>query len=578
MEAKRSGISDILNGARMLEIPFFQRSYVWKEEQWKRMLSDMENICKKNKPYFLGSLILKQKLTTTGEETGDCRTIIDGQQRLTTLALMLKALSLKKKDETIVSPFFLRFKPVLCIIHNYNDKATFEKIMQADQKPEIGSKPNRIEEAFEFFYENIDIAKIDFTKIIYNVFFIGIDLNIDEDEQQIFDTINSLGVKLSTGELLKNRFFDSSKIDFYENTWKKTFEDDEDCINYWNDSVSIGRNSVTMMDNFLYSYLQVKMHDPKLKGQIDSEKKKEFRRFENIFNSYIQLQKMLETVDVSIYEFISEIIEYAKIFHERFNKEILSSVVIMKEPSLDRLLVLMYGLEVMTIRPFLLYIEKNVEEEAERNKIYQYLESYLIRRFICKSNNNNYSDLFTENMIGQGINSYKKLKDYIEIKKPEDSLSIPNDASFKLGFSDTKMKDNTKAKTVLYLMETKIRDEGKQSTQLMAFNNYSLEHLMPKKWRNHWNTPALSMEDAAKRDEKILTMGNFAIISSPLNSSISDDEWAKKLEGRDKNKGLKYYSSGIETMGNVCEKTYWNESEIENRAQWLADKAVSIWS
>lgn len=127
-------------------------------------------------------------------------------------------------------------------------------------------------------------------------------------------------------------------------------------------------------------------------------------------------------------------------------------------------------------------------------------------------------------------------------------------------------------------METKIRNEDKQSTSLMAYDNYTLEHLMPKKWRNHWNKPMLSAEEAATRDEKILTMGNFAIISSSLNSSISDDEWSKKLSGNEKDKGLTYYSSGIETMNDVCKKNKWDENEIQNRANWLSDKALAIWS
>ena len=98
MEATKKTINDILNGGRTLEIPFFQRSYVWEEEQWERMLIDMETICKNNKPYFLGSIILKQKNTSL-ETVGDYRTVIDGQQRLTTLAILFKVLSLKMNND-----------------------------------------------------------------------------------------------------------------------------------------------------------------------------------------------------------------------------------------------------------------------------------------------------------------------------------------------------------------------------------------------------------------------------------------------------------------------------------------------
>ena len=92
MEAGKRTINDIFNGNRVLEIPFFQRSYVWTEAQWERLLEDMETVSSINKPYFLGSVILKQQQTNTGNNVGDRRTLIDGQQRLTTLNLMLKVL------------------------------------------------------------------------------------------------------------------------------------------------------------------------------------------------------------------------------------------------------------------------------------------------------------------------------------------------------------------------------------------------------------------------------------------------------------------------------------------------------
>ena len=70
---------------------------------------------------------------------------------------------------------------------------------------------------------------------------VSIDLNNDEDEQQIFDTINSLGVRLTTGELLKNYFYDCDDLDFFNSTWKQVFEKDEECKNYWETDITTGR-------------------------------------------------------------------------------------------------------------------------------------------------------------------------------------------------------------------------------------------------------------------------------------------------------------------------------------------------
>ena len=71
MDAGKRTINDIFNGNRILEIPFFQRAYVWGDDQWERLLEDMENVSLSNKPYFLGSVILKQQPTTTGNKVGD---------------------------------------------------------------------------------------------------------------------------------------------------------------------------------------------------------------------------------------------------------------------------------------------------------------------------------------------------------------------------------------------------------------------------------------------------------------------------------------------------------------------------
>ncbi len=80
MKAGKCDISQIFNLSRNLQIPFFQRSYVWDIDQWDRFLEDMYHICSNEQDYFLGSVILKQMPTETSKD--DIRTLIDGQQRL----------------------------------------------------------------------------------------------------------------------------------------------------------------------------------------------------------------------------------------------------------------------------------------------------------------------------------------------------------------------------------------------------------------------------------------------------------------------------------------------------------------
>ncbi|MDO4225525.1 MAG: DUF1524 domain-containing protein, partial [Bergeyella zoohelcum] len=87
----------------------------------------------------------------------------------------------------------------------------------------------------------------------------------------------------------------------------------------------------------------------------------------------------------------------------------------------------------------------------------------------------------------------------------------------------------------------------RDSTRLLGISKYSLEHLMPKKWENNWE----KISDKEKRDfrnRKLLTLGNLAIITQSLNSSIRDANWKTKKKGKDKKGGLKLYSSGIKTL------------------------------
>ena len=116
MQAGRSTINDIFNQNKVLEIPFFQRAYVWNTDQWERFLEDMEMVSTNNKPYFLGSVILKQQLTKSTQSVGDRRTVIDGQQRLTTLCIFFKVLSLKLKIKNLFHRLFSSLLSYLCIL------------------------------------------------------------------------------------------------------------------------------------------------------------------------------------------------------------------------------------------------------------------------------------------------------------------------------------------------------------------------------------------------------------------------------------------------------------------------------
>jgi len=182
MDASKKGINDIFNGNRVLEIPFFQRSYVWNEVQWERLLEDVEMVSKTKKPYFLGSVILKQQMTSTESIVGDKRTLIDGQQRLTTLNIFFKILCLKNNENHIFKRMFELVDGNLALWHNYNDISSFKKVLALTSLEEVDGNSSIIK-AYRFFSNKIDTNKLNLHAILENIMFVGIDLGVDEDEQ-----------------------------------------------------------------------------------------------------------------------------------------------------------------------------------------------------------------------------------------------------------------------------------------------------------------------------------------------------------------------------------------------------------
>lgn len=572
MDAGKKQLADILNGNRVLEVPYYQRSYVWKEEQWSRFISDMEYITSTNKDYFLGSIILKQQ--PTGISPFDIQSIIDGQQRFTTFALFFKSLCLKTDDPKTFEDKFMvwdRKERVhkIAIRHSINDRKDFEAIIALQEdvpyKPAVDSN---IARAYNYFQENIKPEKIDVDILLTHVIFIGISLLQGEDEQVIFDTINSLGVRLTTGELLKNYFFTESTREEYEELWAPIFEKDRELANYWDAEVVSGRLKRTNIDFFFTAYLNIKIQDPGIK--VSADHKMRYRRSEGLFNNY---KDLISTYGLDKEKMIYDILDYALIYHNNINPNIAEGE-IPGTPGIERMNFLIFVLEYTTIVPYILYLLMNVKDDEERNSMFGYIESYILRRQICKSDNKNFSDLFAENLILNQVTTLEALKDYIENKDDIHALALPRDKKVIQSCHD-KSYPNKKALAILYLLETAIREGKPHATQLYPFKRYSLEHLMPRSWKDNWPmSEGVTEED---RDNAIYCLGNLAMLPQKLNTSISNASWSTKKAGNGRNQGIVFYASDIETLADVISKPEWNETTISDRADWIAYKANAVW-
>ena len=275
MEARTISINGVIQRNTLLRIPYFQRRYVWGEEDWKRFAIDMESTLDSDRCYFLGAIILKEEPVTMSDRRNGIakrQLVIDGQQRLTTLSIFMKVLHMMVgKNEDFVNQFLQADdvkSPV--IIHSCEDTLQFCNIMHLDTPNELQGDSN-IVKAYNYFRSYLEArrsAGVSLNDLLNTVnacvTFVSISLTRDDDEQQIFDTINSLGVPLTTGELMKNFLYEANDEEAYRNSWRPMFDTDE-ARKFWESDASSSRQSKskdnTTIERFFHAFVRIKMWD-----------------------------------------------------------------------------------------------------------------------------------------------------------------------------------------------------------------------------------------------------------------------------------------------------------------------------
>lgn len=559
----KARIDNIFTKGRCIQVPFFQRSYVWDMENWERFLEDMENVCKNKTDYFLGTYIMKQQDASSFSEIGDVRTVIDGQQRFTTILIFFYVLYNKVNQIQSFKDTFFNRAGQICLKHNHNDVEIFEAIINGILSDEVRNKykNNQVLKAYDYFNENVNIDKLNASTLLNKLYFVGIDVQQNEDEQQIFDTINSLGVRLTTAELLKNYLFSNVEdIELYNNTWKECFEKDVETKNFWDKLITSGSKTRNNIDMLLYSYLSIFC-------------KKEFT-IETLFNSFKEYLNEINYKN-NKQDILNEIISYAKLYKDNINATCCVEVLNEKCNSINRLNIIFFGLDTTTMIPYCLFVLKNANIE-EQNKIFGFLETYIMRRMVCDWSSKNYNNMF-QSFIRNKILTLSDLKDEIyntkkeysrNAKMPDDKEII--DAVFLNGHT------NKKAKGILYLLESASR-EDKHCTSILALNKYDLEHIMPQSWEINWILDDASPEKLTDRYNHIGLLGNKTILTSKLNRAIKNAEWIIKKNGNGIQKGLNDYASGLVTF-DFKDILEWNEEQIDSRNIKLSELINSTWN
>ena len=391
--------------------------------------------------------------------------------------------------------------------------------------------------------------------LINQLYFVGIDLGTGEDEQQIFDTINSLGVALTAAELLKNLLFDRDQVELYEATWRRAFENGEDLKSYWSRLVTAGRSRRQNIDLFLQSYL---VGHPKRSDEV---------RVGKLFDDY---RHFVSDVGGDREELIHDLTGAADLYRKHVDPALLDEV---PRRAHERLNLVVFGLQTTTVLPVFLQILRSAEGEAERDRMLAALEAYLLRRLISGSTTKHYNRFFAA-VARERPRTLEQLLGELD-DGDDPSTNFPSDDAVVRGFHELTLT-NAQARVVLYLLEGSIRDDARHSTALAGFSHYTLEHVMPKKWRNHWGEATASEADA--RDRALRTLGNLTLLSSQLNTSIRDSAWATKKSGTTERGGLLRYGAGLDIFDTDLSLDEWTLDVISARGQRFARLAVTeVW-
>lgn len=444
----------------------------------------------------------------------------------------------------------------------------------------ITEKSHLIKQCYKYFHEELKKKAQDEIIDLWDSLFdkdnnilVVIELGDSDQEQKIFDTINSSGVRLTSTDIIKNALYqklieltkDDEKVSlYYKETWEKTFEVDAETVAYWTKEKSIGR---LMRQNSELLLQTVAI----INGIFDAEKN-QLQQLADLYKD-----KISNCDEEQLQNLISEIMEYAEIYRAHILDFSGAEGFEYSNSKIDevekRISLILDKNDISTFNPYIVYIFKTYKnnESVIIEKLCD-LEKYVMWHLITKSSTKNFNKDCSA-FIKSGDEIKNRLKDF-------------NSSELKAGLSKV---TNKLASIILFWVELRRHQDPKYDTKILQYK-YQLEHIMPQKWETNWkdvpyvdeNGNALpdNDESKSKRYEKIYSLGNMTLLSGRLNASISNDTFKKKMEGNGKKKGVKDYSS-LSITKEVVEiydnNKIWNEKTISDREKDLADEVVVLW-
>lgn len=551
MDARKGNIYEILNGNKQFLIPVYQRFYSWDIDQCKRLWNDIVEMQRKGKVgHFVGSIVnIAEQAMPTGVQK---YMIIDGQQRMTTLTLLLLALrdyAIKNPSDTTINA---RRIDNMLLKNEYESGDERYKLLLTEtdrdilisiveKKPIAEGTRSRLIENYKFFTNKLADKEIQPAEVYESIGKLQIvNITLDravDDAQAIFESLNSTGKELSESDLIRNYVLmglkPSEQTYVYEHLWRPM----EQLFAY--------ETQGTVMDAFFRHYLTMKLSRIPKQGRVYEE-----------FKLY-----HLNCEFGTIRELCQDLLEYAKYY---------TNIVFKRNPDagLKKLYEDIIDLRMEVSYPFLLKIHRDCTEGLitldELKKILKFCISYVLRRAICEIPTNSMNKTFVT------LKNYIRPDDYLNSVKAffvmQDTYKeFPDNDKFEAAFVSRDIY-NMRARN--YILS---RLENFENKAPIIIENYTIEHIMPqnKNLSLEWQAD-LGAEWQEIQKKYLHTIGNLTLTA--YNSEMSDRPFLEKM---DMSGGFK--ESALRLNKYVVLQNEWNKKHIQERANELAKKADSIW-
>lgn len=558
-------------------LPHFQRQYSWDKDNWRTLLNDAFSIYEEYDPddrepeHFLGSLVVINDGTRNG--TISAFKLVDGQQRLTTISLMLCAFrdliqdtdprtakSIQKLLLNLDAEDDVYFKVLPTT--KYGDRQSYQAILRGEESPKTDSL---IPQAYEFIKKELnnkltrnEITSERFFVVISNCFqVVFIELNKDESPYKIFESLNAKGKILSQSDLVRNYIAMKLPSNKQEKVFVEHWEKIETVLQ---ERRTVGKSRIGELTAFIRHYLA-------MQSRVLCSEEHIYARFRDRCEEYAD--------DKGFIEEISTLRRFADYYNKLLRPEN------EKRQEIRDILIRLNILEIQTAYPFLLMVYDAFEKQQkitqnEFVELLNILENYIVRRYICGEATN-----FT-NKIFPTI--WRDITDEIEAGETEQRLSFieatkkvlvsknyPPDRRVRQSIQTNKVYDNRNREKLALILESINRYLSKGTGGYTVLNDKpTIEHIMPQKLTEEWKKELGENADRIYEDY-LHSLGNLTLVTNDWNVSLSNSPFSLKKQT------LASHALRINSDYFAKEIKCWNEQAILARCDFLTDKFLEIW-